>query len=381
MQNFVLMNEKKIQDDRFMAAAIRLAERHVGLTGENPSVGALIVRSDNTGESIVGYGVTAPGGRPHAEVQALRMAGPLSRGATAYVTLEPCAHYGRTPPCVNALIDSGISRVAVALTDLDKRVCGRGIARLRAAGIEVVEGVLAEEAFETLSSYLCVKKLNRCEVTLKMAISADNGLGKKRQGRIKISGEISRTYTHTLRAQNDAIMVGIGTILADNPDLSCRLPGLEMRSPIRVILDTDLRIPIDAKVIQTATRIPTWIICGMDFSKESKKIALKQCGVSVYPVKADNNFMQPLSILKLLRLHGVNSVLLEGGAETAERFLNAGCVDYLLCFYTSVILGEDRVEAPDLEIYISGFDKIETKMLGNDRFYKWRRKTLCSQGL
>ncbi|MGF7158157.1 bifunctional diaminohydroxyphosphoribosylaminopyrimidine deaminase/5-amino-6-(5-phosphoribosylamino)uracil reductase RibD [Bartonella heixiaziensis] len=373
---------KKVQDERFMAAAIRLAERHVGLTGENPSVGTLIARNDDTaGISIVGYGVTAIHGRPHAEVQALHMAGPLARGATAYVTLEPCSHYGKTSPCVNALIDSGISRVVIALTDLDKRVDGRGIALLRAADIEVVEGVLAEEAFEALCTHWCIRKLQRCAVTLKMAISADNGVGKRGQGGIKISGIISHTHTHILRAQNNAIMVGIGTILADDPQLNCRLPGLEIRSPTRIILDADLSIPLEAKVVQTATTVPTWVICDTNLSKKNKKSALEQCGVSVYSVEMSNGYMQPLAILQLLYQHGINSVLLEGGAKTGEMFLNAGCVDRLICFYAPVILGEGRVEAPHFGNYLSQFHKVEARMFGNDRFYKWRSKALCLQGL
>ncbi|WP_208440574.1 bifunctional diaminohydroxyphosphoribosylaminopyrimidine deaminase/5-amino-6-(5-phosphoribosylamino)uracil reductase RibD [Bartonella raoultii] len=375
------MNEK-MQDERFMAAAIRLAERHVGLTGENPSVGALIVQNNNdAGAFIVGYGITAIGGRPHAEVQALHMAGSLARGATAYVTLEPCSHYGKTSPCVNALIDSGVSRVVIALTDLDKRVDGRGIALLRTAGIEVIEGVLAEEAFEALCTHWCIRKTQRCAVTLKMAISADNGVGKRGQGGIKISGVTSHMYTHILRAQNNAILVGIGTILADDPQLNCRLPGMEMRSPIRIILDASLSIPLDAKVVQTAKKIPTWIICDINLAKESKKTALEKFGVCVYSVEMNNGCMQPRAILQLLYQRGIHSVLLEGGVKTGEKFLNAGCVDHLICFYAPVLLGENRIEAPHFENYLSQFHEVETRMFGNDRFYKWRRKTLCSQGL
>ncbi|EJF77550.1 bifunctional diaminohydroxyphosphoribosylaminopyrimidine deaminase/5-amino-6-(5-phosphoribosylamino)uracil reductase RibD [Bartonella birtlesii] len=373
---------KKMQDERFMAAAIRLAERHVGLTGENPSVGTLIVRNDNDiGASIVGYGVTAINGRPHAEVQALHMAGSLAHGATAYVTLEPCSHYGKTSPCVNALIDSGISRVVIALTDLDKRVDGRGIALLRMAGIEVVEGVLAQEAFEALCSHWCIKTMQRCSVTFKMAISADNGVGKKGQGGIKISGMISHTHTHILRAQNNAILVGLGTILADDPQLNCRLPGMEKRSPVRIVLDVDLSIPLDAKVVRTATKIPTWVICNKNFAKKGKKSALEQYGVSVYSVEMKNGYLQPLAILQLLYQCGINSVLLEGGVKTGEKFLNAGCVDHLICFYTPVILGKNRIEAPHFGNYLSQFHEVETRIFGNDRFYKWRRKTLCLQGL
>lgn len=373
---------KKVQDERFMAAAIRLAERHVGLTGGNPSVGTLIVQnSDGAGEFIVGYGITALHGSPHAEVQALRMAGSLAQGATAYVTLEPCAHYGKTSPCVNALIDSGISRVVVALTDCDKRVDGRGLALLRAAGIEVVEGILAEEAFQSLWTHWCIRKMQRCAVTFKMAVSADNSVGKKGEGRIKISGALSHTHTHILRAQNNAILVGIGTILADDPQLNCRLPGMEVRSPIRIILDADLSIPLNAKVVQTAIKIPTWVICDVNFSKKSKKNALEKYGVSVYSVEMNNGYVEPFALLQILYKHGINSVLLEGGVKTGEKFLNAGCVDHLICFYSPVVLGKKRIEAPYFGNYLSQFHEVETKMFGNDRFYKWRRKTLCSQEL
>ncbi|PIT69392.1 bifunctional diaminohydroxyphosphoribosylaminopyrimidine deaminase/5-amino-6-(5-phosphoribosylamino)uracil reductase RibD [Bartonella tribocorum] len=373
---------KKVQDERFMAAAIRLAERHVGLTGDNPSVGALIVQNDTAaGTFIVGYGVTALQGRPHAEVQALRMAGALAQGATAYVTLEPCAHYGKTSPCVNVLIDSGISRVVFALTDCDKRVDGRGLALLRAAGIEVVQGILAEEAFESLWAHWCIRKMQRCAVTFKMAVSADNSVGKKEEGGIKISGTLSHTHTHILRAQNDAILVGIGTILADDPQLNCRLPGMEMRLPIRIILDADLSIPLDAKVVQTAIKIPTWVICDVDLSKKSKKNALEQYAVSVCSVEMNNGYIEPFALLQMLYKHGINTVLLEGGVKTGEKFLNAGCVDHLICFYSPVILGKKRIEAPHFGNYLSQFHEIEKKMFGNDRFYKWRRKTLCSQEL
>ncbi|ALE03854.1 Diaminohydroxyphosphoribosylaminopyrimidine deaminase [Bartonella ancashensis] len=364
-----------------MSAAICLAELRVGLTCKNPSVGALIVRGDDVRSFVVGHAATAIGGRPHAEIQALQMAGSFSCGATAYVTLEPCAHYGETPPCVDALIHSGISRVVIAFTDPDKRVCGRGISILKAAGVKVVEGVLRDEAFETLSAYFCVKNLQRCEVTLKMAISADNGVGKKGNGGIRISGVASRKYVHILRARSDAIMVGIGTILADDPQLSCRLPGLEMRSPVRIILDKNLRIPLNAKVVQTAMQIPTWIICDETLLDGRKKVELERYGVRVYSVKVNNNLMHPLAILQLLCELGINSVLLEGGTKTGEIFLNVGCVDHLICFYTPIILGKDRIRPPHIESYLSEFSKIETRMLENDHLCRWRRKALCLQGL
>ncbi|MCR4268122.1 bifunctional diaminohydroxyphosphoribosylaminopyrimidine deaminase/5-amino-6-(5-phosphoribosylamino)uracil reductase RibD, partial [Nitratireductor sp. ZSWI3] len=238
-------------DRRFMAAAIRLSRRHLGLTGTNPSVATLIVRDDGAGPRIVGRGVTAIGGRPHAETEALAEAGVAARGATAYVTLEPCAHHGRTPPCANALAVAGVARVVGAAADPDPRVSGKGYAILRDAGIEVVEGVLAEEAADLMRGYLTRSEKKRPEVTLKLAISADGMIGRQGQGQVAITGEVSRRQVHMMRAESDAILVGIGTALADGPALTCRLPGLERRSPLRIVLDRDLRLPPTSTLART----------------------------------------------------------------------------------------------------------------------------------
>ena len=241
-------------DRRFMAAAIRLSRSHEGLTSTNPSVATLIVRDDGAGPVIVGRGVTAIGGRPHAEPQALDEAGALARGATAYVTLEPCAHHGRTPPCANALVAAGVARVVGAASDPDPRVSGKGYAILRAAGIAVVENVLADEAADLMAAYLIRSSKKRAEVTLKLALSRDGMIGRKGAGQVAITGEIARRQVQLMRARSDAILVGIGTALADDPLLTVRLPGLEARSPARIVLDRQCRLPLSSKLVATAHR-------------------------------------------------------------------------------------------------------------------------------
>ncbi|MGN6467234.1 MAG: bifunctional diaminohydroxyphosphoribosylaminopyrimidine deaminase/5-amino-6-(5-phosphoribosylamino)uracil reductase RibD, partial [Rhizobiaceae bacterium] len=246
-------------DRRFMAAAIRLSRRHLGLTGTNPSVGTLIVREEDGVPLVVGSGVTAIGGRPHAEPQALAEAGSLARGATAYVTLEPCAHHGRTPPCAETLVAAGIVRVVGAASDPDERVSGKGYAILRGAGIEVVEGVMAKEAADLMAGYLMRTSRKRPEVTVKLAVSRDGRIGLSGGGQVAISGEISRRQVHAMRAETDAILIGIGTALADDPELTCRLPGLEARSPVRIVIDPAARLPLDAKLVQRAREVPVWL--------------------------------------------------------------------------------------------------------------------------
>jgi diaminohydroxyphosphoribosylaminopyrimidine deaminase/5-amino-6-(5-phosphoribosylamino)uracil reductase len=243
------------EDRRYMAAAIRLSRRHTGLTSTNPSVGCVIVKDG----VVVGSAVTARGGRPHAETQALAIAGEAARGATAYVTLEPCSHWGKTPPCANALVAAGVSRVVVCLTDPDPRVSGRGLAILREAGIEVVSGVLEEEGRQALEAYLMRQMKGRPHVTLKLAVSADGMIGRKGAGQVAITGPISRAQVHALRAEMDAILVGIGTALADDPELTVRLPGLEDRSPVRIVLDRHLRLPLTSKLVRTAGDVPVMV--------------------------------------------------------------------------------------------------------------------------
>ncbi|NEJ70787.1 bifunctional diaminohydroxyphosphoribosylaminopyrimidine deaminase/5-amino-6-(5-phosphoribosylamino)uracil reductase RibD [Rhizobium phaseoli] len=249
-------------DESFMAAAIRLSRRHLGRTGTNPSVGCLIVRDG----VVVGQAVTAVGGRPHAETQALAEAGALARGATAYVTLEPCSHHGKTPPCAEALIAYGVARVVISVTDPDPRVSGRGIAMLREAGIEVESGVLEAEGRRSLAAYLTRQTKNRPYVTLKLAVSADGMIGREGVGQVAITGPEARAEVQALRAETDAILVGIGTAMSDDPLLTVRTPGLEAQSPIRIVLDPLLALPLTSKLVQTAREVPVIVVASEEIS-------------------------------------------------------------------------------------------------------------------
>ncbi|MBY3194231.1 bifunctional diaminohydroxyphosphoribosylaminopyrimidine deaminase/5-amino-6-(5-phosphoribosylamino)uracil reductase RibD [Rhizobium laguerreae] len=245
-------------DERFMAAAIRLSRWHLGRTATNPSVGCLIVRDG----VIVGRAVTALGGRPHAETQALAEAGALARGATAYVTLEPCSHHGKTPPCSEALIAYGVARVVISVADPDPRVSGRGIAMLREAGIEVDTGVLEAEGRHSLAAYLTRQTKNRPYVTLKLAVSADGMIGREGAGQVAITGPEARAQVQALRAETDAILVGIGTAITDDPLLTVRTPGLESQSPIRIVLDPSLALPLTSKLVETARQVPVIVVAS-----------------------------------------------------------------------------------------------------------------------
>ncbi|MDR9806349.1 bifunctional diaminohydroxyphosphoribosylaminopyrimidine deaminase/5-amino-6-(5-phosphoribosylamino)uracil reductase RibD [Rhizobium hidalgonense] len=249
-------------DESFMAAAIRLSRRHLGRTATNPSVGCLIVRDG----VVVGQAVTSVGGRPHAEPQALAEAGAAARGATAYVTLEPCSHHGKTPPCAEALIAYGVARVVISVTDPDPRVSGRGISMLRDAGIEVDAGVLEAEGRRSLAGYLTRQMKNRPYVTLKLAVSADGMIGREGEGQVAITGPEARAEVQVLRAETDAILVGIGTAISDDPLLTVRTPGLEAQSPIRIVLDPSLALPLTSKLVRTARDVPVILVASEEVS-------------------------------------------------------------------------------------------------------------------
>jgi len=361
-------------DDRFMAAAIRLARCNLGRTAENPSVGALIVRDDGAGPYIVGRGVTAPGGRPHAEAQALADAGPLARGATVYVTLEPCSHMGKALPCADALVAAGVKRVVIAVGDPDPRVNGKGIERLRQAGIEIVEHVLTDRAKEGLSAYLCRKQLQRPEVTLKLAVSADRCIGRKNEGNVAVSGMVSKAQSHVLRAENDAILVGIGTVMADDPMLDCRLPGMEARSPIRIVIDSQLRLPLDCNLVKTAGRHPVWVVCDERVPSDRMN-ALKLSGCRIFPCKTGEKGIDLYSLLIQLVQAGINSLLVEGGAEIAASFWNDDLVDRLILFQSPLILGAEGYKAPDFRKRMGNYRKTDAQQFGDDCCTQWKRIT------
>lgn len=365
-------------DLRFMAATIRYARRHLGLTGTNPSVGTLIVRNDGDGAVIVGRGVTAIGGRPHAEPQALAEAGELARGATAYVTLEPCAHHGRTPPCADALVTAGVARVVVAATDPDARVSGKGLAILRNAGIRVDAGILSDDAVDQLSGYLIRSSKKRPEVTLKLALSADGRIGKTHtlqgHGQVAITGPVSRAQTHIMRAEADVILVGIGTALADDPVLDCRLPGLEHRSPVRIILDSALRLPVDSRLVRSSARVPLWLACSADVD-QSRKIELQNAGCRIVATESDNGLIALPELLDDLAALGIATVLVEGGAGVAKAFLAQGLVDRIALFRSDLVMG-DGLAVDGLQTHIEHeFVQVRSAFYGADSFVEYVRKS------
>ena len=356
-------------DRRFMAAAIRLARRNLGLTATNPSVGTLIVRDG----VIVGRGVTAIGGRPHAEPQALAEAGARAAGATAYVTLEPCAHHGRTPPCANALVAAGVARVVGAASDPDPRVSGKGYTILRQAGIAVTEGVLAAEAEDQLAGYLARARLKRPEVTLKLAISSDGMIGRRGAGQVAITGPVSRRQVHMMRAESDAILVGIGTALADDPELTCRLPGLQGRSPARIVLDAHLRLPPTSKLAQGARRVPL-LLASSIAADEARRAALSALGAGFLSVELHEGRIALPELLEDLGAQGTMTLMVEGGAETARQFLAEGLVDRIALFTGPMATGEGGIAAPVTPATLPpGFDLVREARFGDDLYHEYVR--------
>ena len=357
-------------DRRFMAAAIRLSRRNLGLTATNPSVGTLIVRNG----VIVGRGVTAVGGRPHAETQALAEAGELARGATAYVTLEPCAHHGRTPPCANALVAAGIARVVGAASDPDERVSGRGYAILRDAGIEVVEGVLADQAADLMAGYLTRSLRKRPEVTLKLAVSADGMIGRLGSGQMPITGTISRGQVHLMRAEADAILVGINTAVADDPELTCRLPGLEARSPSRIVLDRALRLPATSKLARSARATPVLVAAASDADVENRAVLAAQ-GVGFLAVETHEGRIALPELLEDLAAQGMLTLMVEGGAQTARHFLEEDLVDRIALFSGPDSVGQGGVASPIAADTIpAGFVLAREAEYGQDSYREYVRK-------
>lgn len=351
-----------------MAAAIRLSRRHLGLTSTNPSVGTLIVRDG----VIVGRGVTAIGGRPHAEPQALAEAGDKARGATAYVTLEPCAHHGRTPPCAEALIAAGVARVVGASSDPDPRVSGRGYGMLRAAGIEVTEGVLAAQAADLMAGYLMRSAQKRPEVILKLAISADGMIGRAGE-EVAITGGEARAQVHLMRAESDAVLVGVATVLADDPDLTVRLPGLENRSPARIVLDATIHTQPSARLVRTARTAPTLIVAGPD-APQSRRAELTDAGVVLLAAEIAAGRVALPELLDDLAGRGMATVLVEGGAAVASSFLAEGLVDRIVLFRGTGEIGPEGIAAPIDESHMpSGFRLVRKDRFGGDTCMEWIR--------
>jgi len=323
-------------DQRWMEHALRLGRRNLGATGANPAVGCVIV----AGGQLAGAGWTEIGGRPHAETRAIAMAGDRVRGATAYVTLEPCSHHGRTPPCAEALIAAGVSRVVTSLEDPDPRVSGRGHAALAAAGIVVETGLLAGQARHDLAGYLSRIMRKRPYITLKLAVSADGKIAAAPGSPTAISGEAARNWVHALRAEVDAVMVGVSTVLADDPLLTCRLAGLEQRSPVRVVSDSRASLPPDSRLALDAAAVPVWLL-----TLAGEAPALAELGVVLIGCAATDGKVDLADGLRRLAERGINRVLAEGGARMARALLEADLVDEILLLEASKELGPGGLDA------------------------------------
>lgn len=320
-----------------MRAALSLARRGLGRVWPNPSVGCVIL--DPAG-IVVGRGYTQKGGRPHAETEALRQAGDRAHGGTAYVTLEPCAHHGKTPPCAEALIAGGIARCVVALQDPDPRVAGGGIEKLKQAGCKVELGLLRDEAYEVTAGFLSRIERGRPLVTLKLATTLDGRIASRTGHSQWITGPAARQYGHLLRATHDAILVGSGTALADNPSLTCRLPGLADRSPVRVVLDRRLRLPRDGELAKTARAVPVWLVTGNQHPAD-RLTAYQDLGIEVLALPNT----APQEILAALGRRGLTRLLVEGGSQVATAFLAAKLADRLVWMRSAGILGGDALPA------------------------------------
>ncbi len=330
-----------------MRAALTLARRGLGRVWPNPAVGCVLTRPDlgpGAGR-VVGRGWTQPGGRPHAETVALAWAGDLAKGATAYVTLEPCSHWGKTPPCAEALIAASVKRVVVALEDPDPRVAGKGIEALRAAGIDVTAGLLGDEAAALNAGYLLRQREGRPLIALKSATTLDGRIATHRGESQWITGEVARSHAHGLRADHDAVMVGIGTALSDDPHLTCRLPGLKYRSPVRIVLDPRLQLPLSSKLVGGAAKegLPTWLMTLTGADRDRIR-AYRSAGIEVIEVPHDADHRPDIDLaVKELGSRGLTRVLVEGGGHLAAALLRRGLVDRLHWFRAPSIMGGDGV--------------------------------------
>ncbi|MEM5467767.1 bifunctional diaminohydroxyphosphoribosylaminopyrimidine deaminase/5-amino-6-(5-phosphoribosylamino)uracil reductase RibD [Celeribacter marinus] len=322
-------------DDAHMRHALTLGRRGLGSTWPNPAVGCVIVRDGR----IVGRGWTQAGGRPHAETMALVQAGDAARGATAYVTLEPCSHHGQTPPCADALIAAGVARVVIALGDPDPRVNGQGIAHLRTAGLEVVTGVCADEASQDQIGFLKRIELGQPMLTLKLATSWDGRIATATGESQWITGALARRRVHAMRAVHDAVLVGGGTARADDPTLNVRDLGVA-RQPVRVVLSRRLDIPLTGKLAQTAHETPVWLVHGPDAPRDLIA-AWTGLGARLFEVAVVGGKLDARAALSALGAAGLTRVFCEGGGALAASLLAADLVDHVALFTAGLAIGAE----------------------------------------
>ena len=358
-----------MNDDSHMAHALRLGARGLGRTWPNPAVGCVLIRQGR----VIGRGWTQPGGRPHAETMALSQAGDAS-GATAYVTLEPCAHHGQTPPCAEALIAAQVARVVTGLTDPDPRVAGRGHAMLRAAGIDVTEGVMADAARAANAGFLKRVTLGLPFVTLKMAATLDGRTATATGESRWITGPQARHAVHALRLSHDAVMVGSGTARSDDPDLTARDLGAS-HQPVRIVVDSRLGHAATSRLGQTAHQTPVWLLHTAAAPVAAQRAWTGQ-GATLIPVVAAGGHVDLAAALRALSARGLTRILCEGGGQLAAALIRAGLVDQVILHSAGALIGDEGrpafgtlalialAQAPRLTL-------LSERRLGNDVETRW----------
>lgn len=368
-----------LDDQCLMAHALALGRRNLGMTWPNPSVGCVLVAGEGGEARIIARGWTRWGGRPHGETMALAAAGERARGATAYVSLEPCSHHGITPPCVDALIAAGVSRVVSAIEDPDPRVAGRGHQRLRDAGIDVVTGIGEDDARRDHAGFLSRVLRRRPWVHLKLAVSRDGMIAGEGPDRTIITGDLAQARGHLIRAFSDAVLIGAGTARADDPMLTCRLPGLEDRSPVRIVADSGANLDPGSKLARTARDVPVWVMCGEDADRD-RRAALEAAGVTVLvSATGASGRLDPGKMLEHLADRGLTWLMVEGGAELAAALVNAALIDEVSLFEAETVIGKGGKPAlaglPLEAITRSGdFRVVEQLPLGPDKLTRYIRR-------
>lgn len=323
-----------------MRMALALGARGAGRCWPNPNVGCVLVSAEGR---VVGRGWTAPGGRPHAEPQALAQAGDAARGATAYVTLEPCCHHGETPPCCDALIAAGIARVVVPLEDSDPRVSGRGLDALRSAGVAVTVGICTDRAEAAHQGFFLRQELGRPAVTLKLATSLDGRIATATGESQWITGPQARRAVHAMRARHDAVLIGGGTARADDPSLSVRDLG-DWHQPVRVVAARRLDLPLMGNLARSAKDQPLWILHGPHVDQMTAH-AWAGLGARLIPVPLSHGMLDMAAALQALGQAGLNSVFCEGGGALAASLLQSGLADHLACFTAGLAIGAEGTPA------------------------------------
>lgn len=355
-----------------MALALSLGARGLGQVWPNPSVGCVIVGDGR----IVGRGRTDVGGRPHGEVRALAQAGDLAKNATAYVTLEPCSHHGKTPPCADALIAAGIARVVIACVDPHCAVNGQGIARLKSAGVDVTCGVLEQQAQAQHIGFFNTIKHQRPFVTLKLASSFDGRIATATGESQWITGPQARRHVHILRARHDAVLVGAGTARIDDPMLNVRDLGVQ-KQPVRVVMSRMLDLPIDGQLARSAKDTPLWILHGFE-AGEKRRADWAETGANLLPCDVQNGQLDPRDAMRILAKNGLTRVFCEGGGTLAAALLAAGLVDEMIGFSAGVILGAHGtpgIGALDIQKLADAprFTLKQSRQIGPDLMHVWGR--------